>query len=368
MEIVDTLIIGAGVVGLAVAAKLSKNTSNTLVIDKNTYFGEETSSRNSEVIHAGIYYPKNSLKAKLCVKGKEQLYRYSTERNIPFRRVGKLIVATNNEQESVLGNIISQAEKNNVYDLNVLSRSQALALEPQINAISALYSPSTGIIDSHYYMQSLLAETESNGASFVPLTELKSVEVLSDGFMVQMNCQGEIYPLKCHNLINCAGLHAAKVAKCIEAFVESLIPDIKFCKGHYFSYSGSSPFNHLIYPVPSKNGLGIHATFDMSGQLKFGPDTEFISKIDYSVSESLRSQFEQSIKEYFPLIKHNKLQPSYAGIRPKLKEGEFNDFIIQDEEEHGIKGLINLFGIESPGLTASLAIADLVERKLKRLG
>lgn len=365
METVDTLIVGAGVVGLAIAAQLSKNLSNVLIIDKNTAFGEETSSRNSEVIHAGIYYPENTLKSKLCVEGKELLYQYCMNRNIPFSRIGKLIVATDNEQDSLLSDILCKAKANHVLDLKILSRRKTLNIEPQVNATSALYSPSTGIIDSHSFMQSLLAETEANGALFSPLTELMNVEVIKNGFIVKVSCEGEAFTFQCRNLINSGGLHADKVARCIRSLPEEFIPKVNFCRGHYFSYSGVSPFKHLVYPVPSENGLGIHATLDMSGQLKFGPDTEFINEIDYTVPELLKGQFVRSIKNYFPLIDGSKLQPAYAGIRPKLNKNQFNDFIIQDETQHGIKGLINLFGIESPGLTASLAIANLVNKALE---
>lgn len=365
METVDTLIVGAGVVGLAVAARLSKNLSNVLIIDKNTSFGEETSSRNSEVIHAGIYYPENTLKSKLCVEGKEQLYQYCINRNIPFSRIGKLIVATDAEQEALLDDILCRAKANQVSDLKILSRREVINIEPQVKSTTALYSPSTGIIDSHSFMQSLLSEAETNGALFSPLTELINVEVIKNGFIVKVSCQGEAFTFQCRSLINSGGLHADKVARCINSLSEEFIPNVNFCRGHYFSYSGVSPFKHLVYPVPSENGLGIHATFDMYGQLKFGPDTEFINEIDYTIPEWLKDQFVHSIKKYFPLIDESKLQPAYAGIRPKLNKNQFNDFMIQDENQHGIKGLINLFGIESPGLTASLAIANLVSEVLE---
>jgi len=363
MDNVDVIIVGAGVIGLAIAAKLSKKYSRVLLVDKNMSFGEETSSRNSEVIHAGIYYPENSLKAKLCVKGKQQLYQYCQQRHIPHQKIGKLLVANNTKEEASLEKILTQAQRNGVDDLSWQSKAQLKCSTPALAASSALLSPSTGIIDVHGYMQSLLADAESNGAIFVGQTRLVSAHPNSHGFDVRLNSQGESIALQCAFLINCAGLHASTVASAIDGMPKQHIPTIHYCRGHYFSYQGKSPFQQLIYPIPSANGLGIHASLNIAGQLKFGPDTQYINHIDYRVDPTLKTKFVQAIVKYFPKLDVNKLQPDYAGIRPKLQganEG-FKDFIIENEHAHGIAGLINLFGIDSPGLTSSLAIAQYVE-------
>jgi L-2-hydroxyglutarate oxidase LhgO len=365
LETVDTLIIGAGVVGLAIAARVSQNNTDVLIVDKNNTFGEEISSRSSEVIHAGIYYPADSLKTSLCVEGKSKLYKYCQDRKISFSRLGKLLVASSLDQESTLEDTLVKARANGVDDLVHLTQSQVHSMEPHVKSISALYSPSTGIINSHELMLSLLAEAESNQTTFATNTEVIKVEPSSSSFVVWTLVQGELYKLQCKNIINSAGLYAEKFARCIEGMPSQLIPNTKYCKGHYFSYSGACPFSKLIYPIPEKNGLGIHATLDLAGQLKFGPDAEFIDDIDYSINPSLVNEFGDAIKRYFPALDIAKLQPSYAGIRPKLGENKFNDFVIQGEQEHNIPGLVNLFGLESPGLTASLAIADLVNNKLK---
>jgi len=363
MESVDVIVVGAGVIGLAIAAKLSKKYPQVLLVDKNASFGEETSSRNSEVIHAGLYYPENSLKAQLCVQGKQQLYRYCQQRHIPHKKVGKLLVANGAAEEAALANILTQAQRNGVNDLTWQSKAQLKRSTPALAASTALLSPSTGIIDVHSYMQSLLADAENNGATFVGQTSFVSAAASSKGFTVQLNSQGEVIALQCALLINCAGLHAAALAQAIEAMPKQHIPTIHYCRGHYFSYQGKSPFQQLIYPIPSAHGLGIHASLNTAGQLKFGPDTQYIDKLDYRVDPELKTKFVQAITKYFPSIDVNKLQPDYAGIRPKLQAANesFKDFMIQDKKIHGLAGLINLFGIDSPGLTSSLAIAEYVE-------
>lgn len=363
MDNVDVIIVGAGVVGLAIAAKLSKAYQQVLVIDKNASFGEETSSRNSEVIHAGIYYPENSLKAALCVKGKQLLYQYCQQRHITHQRIGKLLVANGAEEEASLEKIRSQAQANGVDDLTWQSKAQLKCSTPALAASAALLSPSTGIIDVHGYMQSLLAEAEYNGAIFAGQTKFVSAKPNTQGFELRLDSQGEHIALSCALLINCAGLHAGKVAQAIEGMPRQHIPSIHYCRGHYFSYQGKSPFQQLIYPIPSANGLGIHASLNTAGQLKFGPDTQYISTLDYHVDPKLKAKFVSAIAKYFPEIDANKLQPDYAGIRPKLQAANeaFKDFDIQNQQQHGMPGLINLFGIDSPGLTSSLAIAEYVE-------
>ena len=368
MEIVDVIVIGAGVVGLAIAAKMSETHKDVIVIDKNQSFGEETSSRNSEVIHAGIYYPENSLKAKLCTRGKQDLYQYCQVFNVPYKPIGKLIVAQNNNEAVQLEIIKQKAKNNGVTDLSLLSQKEIAKSEPYLNAKAALLSPSTGVIDVHTYMQSLVVQLQSNNGVFVGNTYINHIEPIDSGFIVTLTSHKEPMKLKCRYLINSAGLHSEQVAHSIEGLQKALIPKIHWCRGHYFSYSGKSPFNQLIYPVPEENtlGLGIHATLDLGGQLKFGPDTQYIDSLSYQFGDNLKPKFIKAIQRYFPTINPDKLQPSYTGIRPKLQgpKDKFKDFNIQTTNEHNIPGLVNLFGIESPGLTASLAIGDYVANSL----
>lgn len=366
MEKVDTLIIGAGVIGLAIAAKLSKKSKSLLLIDKNRYIGEETSSRNSEVIHAGIYYPQQSLKAQFCVSGKHKLYQYCRKNHIKYAQIGKFLVAQNDHEETFLEKTVALAKDNGVDDLVWRNKAQLANAEPALFARSALLSPSTGIIDVHEYMQSLHAEAESYGGLFVGQTSFIGAIKTAQGFEVQLNSQGELTTVHCQKLINCAGLHACAVAERIAEMPKNLIPTLHYCRGHYFSYQGKSPFQRLIYPIPEANGLGIHASLNVAGQLKFGPDTQYITILNYDVDESLKGKFVDAVRKYFPTLDPARLQPDYAGIRPKLqgnKDG-FKDFMIQGCREHKIADLINLFGIDSPGLTSSLAIADYVEKQL----
>lgn len=360
---VDVLIVGAGVIGLAIAARLSQHYDNVLLVDKNSAFGEETSSRNSEVIHAGIYYPHQSLKAKLCVRGKKLLYQYCQQRHIPHQKVGKLLVAHGKQEEAYLTNTLKQAQLNGVDDLVWQSKAQLQESTPALAATAALLSPSTGIIDVHSYMQSLLADVEHNGAQFVAQTRFVAATANRFGIQVLLESQGEEVKLDCQHVINCAGLHATDVAKAIAEMPRSDIPQLHYCRGHYFSYQGKSPFKQLIYPIPEANGLGIHASLNTAGQLKFGPDTEYITSVDYQVSPNLKAKFVEAITKYFPDLDSEKLIPDYAGIRPKLQgpNDDFKDFCIQSEKQHHVQGLINLFGIDSPGLTSSLAIAEYVE-------
>jgi L-2-hydroxyglutarate oxidase LhgO len=366
MDKVDAIVVGAGVVGLAVAAKLSQYLTKVLIIDKNTGFGEETSSRNSEVIHAGLYYPKNSLKARCCVEGKAALYQYCQQRHIPYQRIGKLLVAHDEAEQLCLENTLSIAQGNGVDDLCWLTANQVNILEPAISARAALLSPSTGIIDVHSYMQSLLVDLEQHQGMFVGNTRLLRAEPNEQGFVVDLLSGDENMRLNCQYLINSAGLHSTAVADLIVGLSAAHIPILHWCRGHYFSYSGKSPFKHLIYPVPETNGLGIHASLDVGGQLKFGPDTEYVTSIDYTVDMALKNKFYEAVKLYFPTLEYERLQPAYAGIRPKLQgpNDSFMDFSIQAEQCHQVPGLINLFGIDSPGLTSSLAIAEQVSHLL----
>ena len=364
---VDALIIGAGVVGLAIAKTLSEQLNNVLLIDKNNSYGEETSSRNSEVIHAGLYYPSASLKAKFCVAGKAMLYQYCQQRHIPHQRIGKLLVAQNQAELSTLQAIFQQAENNKVTDLTWLSAAELAQQCPPLKAEAAIHSPSTGIIDVHSYMQHLLTDFEDKQGLFVGQSEMLSAKQSEHGFRVKVVSQGETVEIETRYLINSGGLHSTQVARNISCLWPKHIPTLHWCRGHYFTYQGKSPFKQLIYPVPSHNGLGIHASLDVGGQLKFGPDTQYVDQLEYSVDEHLKDKFVRAIKQYFPEITADKLQPGYAGIRPKLQgpnEG-FKDFVIQTESDHGLAGLVNLFGIDSPGLTSSLAIAKYVAQQLK---
>jgi L-2-hydroxyglutarate oxidase LhgO len=365
MENFDHCIIGAGVIGLATAYKLSQQFPHEkiLLIETHDQFGSETSSRNSEVIHAGIYYPEKSLKAELCLKGNEQLYRFCQQYSVPHKRIGKLIIASHENDIAQLENIQKNALRNSV-TLTLIDQIDCRKMEPNIQASAALYSTSTGIIDSHHYMHTLLTLAQQQGVLYSPRTRFINAEKTEKDFKVRLDTQDGEFAFTCQNLINSAGLHAPTVANNIDAMDAMDIPQYHYCRGHYFSYQGKAPFSHLIYPTPNKNtsGLGIHATLDLSGQVRFGPDTQFIDTIDYVWDEAIKSDFLQAIQQYYPTVNPDKLVPSYSGIRPKLTGPDevAADFIIQSHQQHKIPGLINLFGIESPGLTASLAIADYI--------
>ncbi|GHG04047.1 NAD(P)/FAD-dependent oxidoreductase [Thalassotalea marina] len=364
MEKFDAVVIGAGVVGLAVAAKLSKRFNSVLLVEKNARFGEETSSRNSEVIHAGLYYPTNSLKAKFCVEGKHKLYQYCQDKNIPFNNTGKLVVAHSVNEQEKLESIMQQGISNGVDDLFLVSKNQLHDLEPLVSAETGLMSPSSGIIDVHSYMQALLFDFEQAKGLYVANTQVETITKASAGLNLTLTSVDQMMTIQSDVVVNCAGLHAMKVAASVQELDKSHIPQLHMCRGHYFSYSGKSPFARLIYPIPENNGLGIHASIDIAGQIKFGPDTQYIDEIDYQVDAKLKEKFFQAIVKYFPSADAEKLQPAYSGIRPKLQsehEG-FKDFMIQTSAKHQIEGLVNLFGIDSPGLTSSLAIADYVEK------
>ncbi len=363
MEYIDTLIIGAGVVGLATAAKLSEY-REVFVIEQNMHFGEHTSSRNSEVVHAGIYYPTNSLKAKLCVRGKELLYRHCSTYHVPVKRIGKVLIAQSQHQIDQLEHIRRQARLNGVTDLTWLSDRERKVAAPQIASKGALFSPSTGIIDSHQLMLSFISQLEKNQGHYVANTQFLTAQPNQNGFIVTMISGGEKIQLQCKHIINAGGLFAQKIANNIQQLPSELIPRLHYCRGHYFSYQAAHPFQHLIYPLPEKHGLGIHATVDLAGQLKFGPDTEFIDSLSYHTDADLKNKFVSAIRQYWPQLDESKLHVDYVGIRPKLTRTGAQDFMIQCEAEHKIPGLINLFGIESPGLTASMAIAESIAQKL----
>jgi L-2-hydroxyglutarate oxidase LhgO len=359
VEHLDAVVIGAGVVGLAIARAFALAGREVVVLERESAIGTGTSSRNSEVIHAGIYYPSGSLKAKLCVAGRLALYPYLADRGLAHRRCGKLIVAAEAGQIAGLEKLHAQASANGVADLRMLGSREARAREPQLSCVAALESPSTGIIDSHAYMLALRGEAEERGAAIAFRSPLAGGRVRPDG--IELDVGGaEPMRLVARTVVNSAGLHAQEVARSLEGFPADKVPPAYYCKGNYFSLSGRSPFSRLVYPAPESAGLGVHLTLDMSGQAKFGPDVEWIERIDYEVDPGRSRVFYDAIRRYWPGLKDGSLQPAYCGIRPKIRSRSepSGDFLIQGPSEHGVAGLVNLFGIESPGLTASLAIAD----------
>jgi L-2-hydroxyglutarate oxidase LhgO len=360
-EEVDAVVIGAGVVGLAVARALALAGRETIILERETTIGTGTSSRNSEVIHAGIYYPKDSLKARLCVAGRKALYAYCDAHGIPYRRCGKLIVATGDEQCGALERVFARARANGVEDVELLSRSQALELEPELSCTGALLSPSTGILDSHAFMLSLLGDAQANGAAIAFGSSVSGGRIEEHGLVIEVASEGEVTRLAPRLLVNCAGLHAQSLAASIDGLPRETIPSLRYAKGNYFQLLGRAPFTRLIYPVPETGGLGVHLTLDLGGQAKFGPDVEWTENLDYTVDAARGARFYAAIRTYWPGLRDDALVPGYAGIRPKLPATPgVADFMIQGKDAHGIDGLINLYGIESPGLTSSLAIGDYV--------
>ena len=361
MDKVECVVVGAGVVGLAIARRLAEAGREVIVLEAADAIGTVTSSRNSEVIHAGIYYPAGSLMARLCVAGKQALYDYCRDRGIPHRNSGKLIVATRPEEIAKLASIKAHAEANGVADLKQLSGTEARALEPALACEAALLSPSTGIVDSHSYMLSLRGEAEAAGAAFAFLAPLERGRVTADGFELDVGGEAPM-TLACDMLINSAGLSATAIARMLDGMPLDLIPPAYLAKGCYFSCNAKAPFSRLIYPVPEPGGLGVHLTLDLAGQARFGPDVEWVDHIDYTVDPARGEKFYPAIRRYWPSLPDGALMPSYSGMRPKIVPPAVavQDFMIQGAQTHGVPGLINLFGIESPGLTSSLAIADYV--------
>ena len=361
MEEVECVIAGAGVVGLAVARALALAGHEVIVLEAAEGIGTETSSRNSEVIHAGIYYPAGSLMARFCVAGKRALYAYCREYGVPHRNCGKLIAATNAEEDGKLAGIRSRAAANGVDDMRILSAAEATALEPNLHCTSALLSPSTGIIDSHGFMLALQGDAENAGAVIVFHSPVLGGRVTGEGIELEVG-GAEPMRLRCRNLVNSAGLHAPALARQVAGMPVERVPTAYYAKGNYFTLSGRSPFSRLIYPVPVPGGLGVHLTIDLGGQARFGPDVEWIETIDYAVDPARADRFYAAVRRYWPDLKDGSLQPGYAGIRPKIvPPGQASqDFVVQGPQAHGVRGLINLFGIESPGLTASLALAEYV--------
>lgn len=361
MDRVECIVVGAGVVGLAIARRLAQAGREVVVIEAAEGIGTVTSSRNSEVIHAGIYYPAGSLMARMCVAGKRALYDYCGDHGIPHRNCGKLIVATTPSETEKLQSIKAHAEANGVLDMQTLSGDAAREMEPALNCDAALLSPSTGIIDSHAFMLALRGDAEAAGAAYAFHAPLLRARTVAGGIEVDVGGDAPM-TLACSLLINSAGLNAPSVARSIDGMPIELIPPAYLAKGNYFSCNARAPFSHLIYPVPEPGGLGVHLTLDLAGQARFGPDVEWVDTVDYAVDPARAERFYPAIRRYWPTLPDGALMPSYSGIRPKIVPPAVarQDFLIQGPREHGVTGLINLFGIESPGLTSSLAIADYV--------
>ena len=369
MDQVDAVVIGAGVVGLAVARALTRSSrlgvGELLVLESQEAIGMGTSSRNSEVIHAGIYYAAGSLKAQCCVRGREQLYAYALERGIPHRRCGKLIVATEPAQIGQLETIVRKAQANGVNDLHIITRQEAQALEPALRCEAAILSPSTGIIDSHAYMLSLQGDLEQGGGMVVCHSTVASARCEPDGTVLRMADGSE---LKARIVVNSAGVYAPGLAARFEGMSAEHVPTAYYAKGNYFTLSGKAPFSRLIYPVPEAAGLGVHLTLDLGGQAKFGPDVEWVDDPEQLAVDPTRCRdFYAEVRRYWPALADDSLLPGYAGIRPKLggEDQPAADFVISGPAEHGVPGLLHLFGIESPGLTSSLALADRVVERLE---
>ena len=358
---VDCVVVGAGVVGLAVARELARAGIETILLERELLIGSETSSRNSEVIHAGIYYFPGSLKAELCVRGKQLLYAHCDSHQVEYLNCGKLIVATATEQVGKLKELANRGKANGVRDLEWLTSTEARALEPELKCVAALLSPSTGIVDSHAFMLSLQGDFEAAGGMLAFGARVASGVRQGNLFRLQIDASEPIR-LSCAHLVNCAGLHAQAFAEHLADMPRQKIPPLYYAKGNYFSYSGASPFRRLIYPVPEKASLGLHLGLDLSGAVRFGPDIEWTKDINYDVDPRRSDIFYAAVRQYWPELPDNSLAPGYAGVRPKLYgPGQPPaDFVIQDARVHGVDGLVNLFGIESPGLTAALAIAERV--------
>lgn len=365
---VDAVVVGAGVIGLACARDLASRGFETIILERNENFGQETSARNSEVVHAGLHCATGSAKAGLCVAGREWLYAYCTQHRVEYRRCGKLIVATHDDQVERLVKLAEQGKANGVDDLALLSAPQARQLEPAVHCVAALLSPSTGIVDSHGFMLALLGDAEGAGAVLARRCALVAGAVQDNDFALTTG-GSEPMQLRCKLLVNAAGLWAPRVAASLAGFAADHLPRSYPAKGNYFALSGRAPFSRLIYPLPERGGLGIHLTLDLGGQARFGPDVEWLEStppqqipehFSTQVDAARASAFARQIRRYWPALREEALVPAYAGIRPKVNDPatSCSDFLIQGPTQHGIRGLVNLFGIESPGLTASLAIAQ----------
>ncbi|MEH6491599.1 NAD(P)/FAD-dependent oxidoreductase [Halopseudomonas sp.] len=361
----DLVVVGAGVVGLAVAQRLARDGRSVLVLEQEAWIGQHASSRNSEVIHAGIYYAPGSLKAQLCVEGRDLLYAWCAEHGVAYRQVGKLLVAVEPEEVAAMTRLQANAAANGV-DLQWLDAAQVHALEPQVRAVAGLFSPLTGIIDSHALMQSFEAALQRAGGMLSCRAWVQGITPIKQGLCVTGHSDGQAFSISARQVVNAAGLFAQTLQRGVAGAIQ--VPPVHWCQGRYFSYAGSSPFRHLVYPMPDSNnaGLGVHATLDLAGQLRFGPDVRYTDELDYQVDAHLREAFGAAVRRYWPACDQARLQPAYAGVRAKLSgAGEpAMDFVLQGHTSHGVRGLVSMFGIESPGLTASLALAERVKRML----
>jgi len=363
---VDCVVAGAGAVGLAVGRALALAGREVLVLERAAAIGTGISSRNSEVIHAGIYYPTDSLKARLCVAGKAALYDYCEKRGVAHRRLGKIIVAVTQEQVAELEGYYAQAAVNGVTDLQWLTAADVAELEPEVRCVRGLLSPSTGIIDTHDYMLALLGDVEAAGGLVALNTPVDRVATFDKGFRV--NCGGTSPAIvESDVFINAAGLHGPELARRVDGFAPEHVPRSFLAKGHYYGLSGKPPFSRLVYPLATRSSLGVHVTLDMSGAVRFGPDVTWVDDEDYAFDDSRRPAFISAIRRYYPALDEERLQPAYTGIRPKIvgPSAPEGDFVVQGPEAHGVPGLVNLFGIESPGITASLAIGEHVSNLLR---
>jgi L-2-hydroxyglutarate oxidase LhgO len=362
---VETIVIGAGVIGLAIARALAQAGREVIVLEKAEHIGTETSSRNSEVVHSGIYYPPGSLKARLCVRGRDLLYDYCEAKGIPFRRTGKLIVATSPDEVPTLEKYLDLARQNAIGPIAWLTADEVRALEPEVHCVRALYIPHTGIVDSHALMTALWGDLQAAGGDVAFLSALQRGRRLPSG-RFELEVEGMDEPLVCRELVNSAGLHAPDLAHRLEGCASDEAPTAYYARGHYFSLTGRSPFSRLVYPVANSAGLGTHVTIDLAGRAKFGPDVQWVEGLDYSFDESRRAAFVEAIRLYYPGLDETRLQPDYTGIRPKIAgPGQpAADFRMDGPAVHGIPGLVQLYGIESPGLTACLAIGGQVANDL----
>lgn len=380
VESVDTVVIGAGAVGLAVARELARAGREVLILESQNAFGTGVSSRNSEVLHAGLYYPTGSLKATLCVRGRAQLVEFAQQCHVPYRLTGKLVVATQEGEVPAIERLFAQANANGVKGVQLIDGVAAQAMEPALRAVAALYSPGTGIIDSHALMTALLGQAQAHGAQLALCSPVVGGEVQADGSIALEVGGPEPVRLLARLVVNAAGLTAPALARRIQGLPMATVPDAHFCKGHYFALQGRAPFSRLVYPVHTSAGLGTHLTLDLGGQARFGPDVEWLTAqaaagavvpdalgLDYAVDDARRSAFEHDIRRYWPGLPEAALRPAYSGIRPKtVGPGRpAADFIISGPQQHGVAGWVGMYGIESPGLTACLALAEAVVDALR---
>ncbi len=357
MDEVEITVVGAGVVGLAVAAGLSGMSDSVIVLERREKFGQETSSRNSEVIHSGIYYPPESLKARLCVEGAARLYRSCESNAIPFRKPGKLIIATEEAEIERLNELVARGNRNGVRGLMMLGSDEIRQKEPRVKALAGISVPDTGIVDSHSLMNHLYRVAHSAGVTFSFSSEVNGMEKEKDGYVVGI--AGDDYRFRSKVVINSAGLFSDRVAEMAGIDVKREGYALQYCKGSYFSYGGKSPVSTLVYPAPHEDlkGLGVHATLNLAGRLRFGPDAEYVDSIDYRIDINKRDAFHEGASRFIEGLEKDAFLPDTAGIRPKIRGEGIKDFVIRHEADRGLEGFINLVGIESPGLTACLAIA-----------